>query len=117
MVKTIRKKTYDTETATVVKKVTSGCWGDPAGYEKTLYVTEDGSYFLYTYGGAESPYAEENIEAVSKVNAKKWLEENWGAKARLFSYSSSVWSGAVVSSSSAALPRKVPKKPEKPPFL
>ncbi len=76
MITTIRKKTYDTATATVVKKVTSGSWGDPAGYENTLYVTEDGSFFLYTYGGADSAYAEEKITPVSKVNAKKWLEEN-----------------------------------------
>lgn len=76
MVKTIRKKIYNTETATVVKKVTSGYWGDPAGYEKTLYVTEEGNYFLYTNGGAASCYPQEDIASISKVNAKKWLEEN-----------------------------------------
>ena len=76
MVKTIRKKVYDTETAQIVKKVVSGTWGDPAGYETTLYVTEDGSYFLYTNGGETSPYPVEDIASVSKVNAKKWLEEN-----------------------------------------
>ena len=76
MVKTIRNKTYDTATATVVKKVTSGYYGDPAGYEKTLYVTEEGSYFLYTYGGEASEYAKESITPVSKVNAKKFVEEN-----------------------------------------
>ena len=76
MVKTIRKKVYDTETSVVVKKVTSGAWGDPAGYETTLYQTEEGSYFLYTNGGEASPYPVEDIVTMSKVNAKKWLEEN-----------------------------------------
>ena len=76
MVKTIRKKVYDTDASVVVKKVTSGVWGDPNGFETTLYSTEDGSYFLYTNGGETSPYPVEDIVAMSKVNAKKWLEEN-----------------------------------------
>ena len=33
MKKIICKKEYDTETATLVKKFTSGALGDPAGYE------------------------------------------------------------------------------------
>lgn len=76
MEKTIRKKVYDTDSAVLVKKVTSGAWGDPAGYETTLYQTADGSYFLYTNGGDASPYPVEDIVALSKLNAKKWLEEN-----------------------------------------
>ena len=76
MVKTIRKKEYNTATASIVKKVTCGCFGDPAGYETTLYVTEEGSYFLYTNGGEASAFAAEKITAYSKANAKKWLEEN-----------------------------------------
>ena len=39
MKKVIRKKEYDTETATVVKKHTVGAFGDPTGYEETLYQT------------------------------------------------------------------------------
>ena len=50
MKKTVRGKVYDTAEMSVVKKVTSGYFGDPAGYEETLYVTESGSYFLYTNG-------------------------------------------------------------------
>ena len=76
MVKTIRKKAYDTEKATVVKKITCGNFGDPAGYETTLYVTEEGSYFLYTNGGEASPYPVEDIKTMTKPNAQKWLEEN-----------------------------------------
>lgn len=76
MVKTTKTKTYDTETATVVKKVTFGTYGDPAGYEMTMYETPEGDFFLYTYGGEASPYASESIKTFTKANAKKWLEEN-----------------------------------------
>ncbi len=76
MVKTTKTKTYNTETATAVKKVTAGSYGDPAGYEMTMFMTPEGDYFLYTYGGEASAYAEEKITAYTKANAKKWLEEN-----------------------------------------
>ena len=67
---------YDTALATVVKKVTNGYYGDPAGYEETLYVTEDGKYFLYTNGGEESKYATENIKRMSAKTANSWIAEN-----------------------------------------
>lgn len=76
MVKTTKTKTYDTEKATVAKKVTHGNYGDPAGYETTMYVTAEGDYFLYTNGGEASPFKDEKITAYTKANAKKWLEEN-----------------------------------------
>ena len=76
MVKTTKTKTYDTATASVVKKVVYGAYGDPDGYETTMYQTPEGDFFLYTYGGETSPYPEESITAYTKVNAKKWLEEN-----------------------------------------
>ncbi len=80
MVKTVKGKTkttvYDTDKASVVKKVTSGVWGDPAGYEMTLYVTEAGEYFLYTNGGEASPYKKEAITAYSKVKAEEWIKNN-----------------------------------------
>ena len=76
MKKIICKKEYNTETANEVKKVTVGNFGDPAGYEETLYVTADGFYFLYTNGGAESKYATEDITRKSKAAAEKWLSEN-----------------------------------------
>lgn len=66
---------YDTATSTVVKKVTNGYFGDPAGYEETLYVTADGKYFLYTNGGEESKYPTEKITRVSKKNAEAILAE------------------------------------------
>ncbi len=76
MVKKTKTKTFDTATATLVKKVTVGVYGDPAGYEMTMYQTPEGDYFLYTFGGEASEYAEEKITTYSKANAKKWLEEN-----------------------------------------
>ena len=76
MKKTICKKLYDTDTSEVVKKVTSGAFGDAEGYEETLYRTEDGAYFLYTNGGADSKYPKEDIKRMSKATAEKWVAEN-----------------------------------------
>ena len=76
MQKIICNKLYDTTTATVVKKVTNGEWGDPAGYEETLYVTPEGYYFLYTFGGEDSAYATETIKRMSKKAADAFIENN-----------------------------------------
>lgn len=56
MQKTVRKKVYDTDTAALLGTVTSGLFGDPAGYEERLYQTPEGFYFLYGLGGDASPY-------------------------------------------------------------
>ncbi len=72
MKKIICKVEYDTETSTLVEKRTNGCYGDPAGYEESLYVTESGKYFLYTNGGSESIYPEENIKRLSAAKAEEW---------------------------------------------
>jgi hypothetical protein len=66
---------YDTAASTVVKKVVNGFFGDPAGYEETLYVTADGKYFLYTNGGEDSKYTTEKIVRMSKKSADAWLAE------------------------------------------
>lgn len=76
MKKIICKKEYNTETAKEVKKVTVGCYGDPAGYEETLYVTETGNYFLYVNGGADSKYPTEDIKRMSAKVAEAWIAEN-----------------------------------------
>lgn len=72
MKKLICKTEYDTELASVVKKKTFGAYGDPKGYEETLYMTPDGKYFLYTYGGEESPYPTEGIKRLSAAKAEEW---------------------------------------------
>lgn len=76
MKKIICKKEYDTETATLVKKVTFGYFGDPAGYEESLYQTPEGLYFIYTCGGEASQYAEENITRLAKSKVNEWIEKH-----------------------------------------
>ena len=73
MKKVICKVEYDTATAELVKKNTFGTFGDPAGYEESLYKTADGKFFLYVNGGEESPYTEENIKRMSAAKAEEWL--------------------------------------------
>lgn len=76
MTKTIKMKTYDTSKASVVKKITHGAYGDPKGFETTLFQTPEGDYFLYTYGGKESVYAKEAITAFSKQRAEEFLKNS-----------------------------------------
>ncbi len=76
MKKIICKVEYDTETAVLVKKNTFGEFGDATGYEESLYVTENGKYFLYVNGGAESKYPEENIKRMSADKAEEWRKAN-----------------------------------------
>ena len=76
MKKIICKKEYDTDNSVIVKKVTSGYFGQPEGYEETLYQTESGAYFLYTNGGANSKYPKEDIKRMSAEKAQAWLSEN-----------------------------------------
>lgn len=75
MVKITKTKTYDTETATIVKKVAKGYYGDPAGFEETLYQTPEGDYFLYTNGGADSAYPTEKITGMAKNRVANWLKK------------------------------------------
>ncbi len=74
MKKIICKKEYDTETATLIKKHVSGYYGDPAGYEETLYQTPSGLYFLYVSGGENSPYPTEDILRLAKTKVNEWLD-------------------------------------------
>ena len=76
MKKIIRKREYDTETAVLVKKHTVGQFGDPAGYEESLYQTPEGLYFLYLYGGETSPYPEAKIETLAKAKVQDWTESH-----------------------------------------
>lgn len=72
MQKIIRKKVYDTETATLLETYISGEFGDPAGFEERLYRNPEGFLFLYGLGGEESPYPQETIKAISAAAAEKW---------------------------------------------
>lgn len=72
MKKIICKVEYDTEASQLIAKFVSGEFGDPAGYEESLYVTEGGKYFLYVNGGEESLYTEEAIKRMSAAKAEEW---------------------------------------------
>lgn len=76
MKKIICKVEYDTTSSELIKKVTSGEFGDPAGYEESLYKTPTGKYFLYVNGGAESKYAKEDIKRLAQAKAEEWLANN-----------------------------------------
>ena len=75
MKKIICKVEYDTETAQLLNKVTCGEFGDPAGYEESLYLTEDGKYFIYVNGGADSIYPKEDIKRLAKTKVNAWKAE------------------------------------------
>lgn len=76
MKKIICKKEYDTETATLIKKYTSGYYGDPAGFEEILFQTPGGLYFLYVRGGESSPYPAEDILRLAKTKVSDWMENH-----------------------------------------
>ena len=73
MRKVIDGVVYDTLSSTVDKKFTYGAPCDPNGYEETLYITNDGKYFLYTYGGKNSKYPTEDIVPIERENVKNWM--------------------------------------------
>ncbi|MBQ9121671.1 MAG: hypothetical protein IJY12_04870 [Clostridia bacterium] len=76
MKKIICKVEYDTETAELLSKKACGAFGDANGYEESLYKTPTGKFFLYTNGGAESPYTKEDIKRLSAAKAEEWLTTN-----------------------------------------
>ena len=78
MQRTICKRLYDTETATLIKAHSNGDFGDPAGFEERLYRTPEGYYFLYGNGGETSPYKKETIKQVSAARAEE-LQKEWEA--------------------------------------
>lgn len=73
MLKEIDGAVYDTQTAVLDKKFTYGVPGDPCGYEETLYKTFDGKYFVYTYGGVNSKYPNEDIFPIEHEKVKEWM--------------------------------------------
>ncbi len=76
MQKTVKGKVYDTEKMEIVKKVTHGEYGDPAGYEEILYVAGDGASFLYANGGETSPHHGESLTSLTKAKAEAWKKAN-----------------------------------------
>jgi len=76
MKKIICKKEYNTETATVIKKVTYGYFGDPNGYEEILFQSPEGLYFVYVRGGESSPYPAEDITRLAKNKVDAWISNH-----------------------------------------
>lgn len=76
MKKVICKREYDTDVAKLMIKYTSGEFGDPKGYEESLYEMPDGKLFLYLNGGEASVHPKENIKSISKEKAEIWLKEH-----------------------------------------
>lgn len=76
MKKIICKVEYDTENSELIAKNTFGAFGDKDGYEESLYVTKDGKYFLYTFGGEDSKYPKETITRMSAAKADEWRKTN-----------------------------------------
>lgn len=76
MKKIICKVEYDTEKSTLIAKNVFGEFGDKDGYEESLYVTEEGKYFLYTNGGEDSKYPTEGITRMSAARAEEWRKNN-----------------------------------------
>lgn len=74
MKKIICKREYDTQVSELIKKYTSGTFGDPAGYEECLYQTPEGLYFLYVLGGETSPYPEADILRLARSKVDAWLQ-------------------------------------------
>ena len=77
MRKTIRiggkRHSFDTETARPIKTRSFGEYGDPAGYEETLYRTRNKLHFAYGVGGPDSPYpAEGDIRVVEAGEVPCW---------------------------------------------
>lgn len=76
MQKVICKRNYDTETATLVHKHTHSFYGDPAGYEKILFQTPAGLYFVYVRGGEASLYPSEDIQRLAKTKVASWIDSH-----------------------------------------
>ena len=74
MKKIICKKEYDTQTSTLIKKYTYGSFGDPNGFEESLYETPSGLYFLYVNGGEASIYPNEDIIRLAKTKVNDWMD-------------------------------------------
>ena len=71
-----KKHVYDTSKAIELGHRAYSYFGDPAGYEETLYKTKGGLYFMWGLGGIYSPYAsgEEEIRPITEAEAMAWLD-------------------------------------------
>ena len=73
MKSTASKKTFDTQSSELLKKITTGSYGDPTGYEETLFLSPDGTYFVYANGGEKSIHPKESFTKINKARALEIL--------------------------------------------
>lgn len=64
-----KRRTFDTDKSTELARRSFGQFGDPAGYEETLYQTKQGLYFVVGVGGPDSPYPAQDLKPVAKGEA------------------------------------------------
>ena len=76
MLKRIKGKYCDTDSAKLVGAVNSGEFGDATGYEEKLYITRTKQYFLYVAGGSDSKYPAEDIQLFTDEQAEEWKKVN-----------------------------------------
>lgn len=81
MKKTIGDKTYDTDSAELMARKTSGWYGDPHGFEEMLFRKEQKEFFLFGQGGGESVYPEATLVPLSVDDARSWLNQVVGPEA------------------------------------
>lgn len=68
-----KRHVYDTTKSTELGHKNFGGFGDPAGYEESLYKNRSGFFFLAGQGGEESPYPNgEDIRPISAEEAEEW---------------------------------------------
>ena len=68
-----KRHVYDTTKSTELGTRSFGAFGDPAGYEETLYQNKQGFYFVAGKGGDASPYAAgEDVRPLSEEEAAAW---------------------------------------------
>ena len=68
-----KRRMFDTERSTMLGTRPFGNFGDPAGYEETLYQNKQGLYFVVGKGGEGSPYADgEDIRPLTDEEAAAW---------------------------------------------
>ena len=63
---------YDTEVSELIMKKTFGNIGDPWGYEESLYKTADGKFFVYSFGGMNSPFPKETMVRLAADKVEDW---------------------------------------------
>ena len=75
MKKVICNIEYDTDASELIMNKTYGNFGDPWGYEERLYKNAGGKYFVYCYGGFNSPYPKEVIKRIAANKVENWIED------------------------------------------